>query len=182
MMDSFFVIDPDVGRLYMLLFSFDETALFECTYLELHLRPFSLDKLQFYEMLNPQSQEYGAYIADRNLYFKATLILMIVAIFAWRTAHLALSLLLEAFVAALIVWSITSLMNRCGAFTAMNPRWRSPTLMEVWSLQRMLCVPDISFLRLFGFSALDSLLRIPLRIALALCLLIDVYQNDPLQL
>jgi len=152
-----------------------------CSQMELQLRPLQLNKLEFEAMLNVESTEYGAYIAETITHCKGMLLLLICAAFVGRTVYTAASLLLEASAAAFIVWSITCPMRYFGGFRAMNRRWRSPTLMELLRVQLLLCVPDLS-VRLLNVSVLGAFSRICARVMIALLLLVDAYQNEPLQI
>lgn len=181
MKDSFFVIDPERGMLYMLTFDATKADMTGCSYMELQLRPLQLNKLEFDAMLNTDSAEYGAYIAETNTYCKGILLTLICAAFVGRTIYTAASLLLEASAAAFIVWGITCLMTYFGVFRAMNRRWRSPTLIELFRVQLLLCVPDLS-VRLVNVSVIGAFSRVCARVMIALLLLVDAYQNEPLQI
>jgi len=177
---SLFVFDPEAGVQYMLMFNASAADRMSCSPTELQLQFQPLNRLEFEAMINPQSAEYGGAIAEAYWYFKASLIGLVSVVFAGRTAFTAMLLLFEALAAKLLVWGATSLLHCCGAFQALNPRWRAPKWFEVWRLQMLLCVPDLTFVRMLHLAAFDMYSRIGARVVLAIFLLIDAYQNDPL--
>ena len=177
---SFIVINPDNGIIYQLNFDAFYSGKGQCI---TYANTFTFDTMNkqiFDQLLSDDNEKLNSFFDDMGQYMQYILLIVIgviAGIYIGYLLYLFASMILEGFVATVLVYIIIRLFKCCGAFNEFSNI--SPTLKQIWRINVLLCVPDFTFVRLMQLTSIAFYYRICARIILTLLLIIDTYQNEP---